>query len=85
MLLLTCPHCGPRPSDEFTHRGEIVPRPEVSTVSPDAWRAYLYERANEAGPVVEEWFHGSGCRRFLVIERDTVTNEIASVRDRADR
>lgn len=80
MLLIHCPHCGPRNGDEFSFRGELVRRP-----SPDAgaksWRAYLYERENVAGWEREQWFHDSGCRRFLQVERDTVTNEIRSVRD----
>lgn len=80
MLLITCPHCGPRNVDEFSFGGEIVPRP-----SPDAdrgaWRDYLYMKDNVAGWQEERWFHGSGCRRYLVAERNTVTNEIRSVRD----
>ncbi len=84
MLLIVCPHCGPRPSDEFAYRGEVVSRPRPGEVEPSAWRAYLYERENVAGETTEEWFHGSGCRRFLVVRRDTITNRIASVRDRSD-
>ena len=85
MLLITCPHCGPRGSDEFTFRGEIALRPSPDTVTPEAWRAYLYSKENAAGDVEEEWFHVAGCRRFLLVERNTSTNRIRSVRDRADR
>ena len=84
MLLILCPHCGPRNSSEFTYQGETSSRPDVSSVSPTEWRTYLYVKDNEAGPVTEEWFHSSGCRRFLVVERDTTTNDITNVRDRAD-
>lgn len=78
MLVIVCPHCGPRTHDEFTHRGEIVPRPGPDA-TPAEWRTYLYERDNRAGPQRERWFHVHGCRRFIDVERDTVTNEITSV------
>ncbi len=83
MLLIVCPHCGPRNSDEFTFRGELVTRPDVAAAAPE-WRAYLYEKANVAGWQEETWFHVAGCRRFLRIERHTVSNEIRQVRDVAD-
>lgn len=80
MLLIPCPHCGPRNSDEFAFKGEAVSRP-APDVSPAAWRAYLYERANVAGWESETWFHTAGCRRFLAVERSTLTNEIRAVSD----
>ncbi len=80
MLLITCPHCGPRNDDEFSFRGEVLRRPDPSA-GPAEWRSYLYERANAAGWQDETWLHVAGCRRFLRVERHTVTNEIRSVRD----
>lgn len=78
MLLINCPHCGPRNSNEFNFQGEIVPRP-----SPDSdeatWRDYLYMRDNASGWQTERWFHVSGCRRFLNVERHTATNEVGVV------
>ena len=79
MLVILCPHCGPRNSDEFAHHGEIVSRPDVATADPAAWRRYLYLRANTAGWVEERWFHAAGCRRFLLVERHTVSNQIRRV------
>lgn len=79
MLLITCPHCGPRNDDEFTFKGEAVPRPPVDDADPEGWRHYLYTRRNVSGWHVERWFHVSGCRRFLEIERNTATNEIRRV------
>ena len=79
MLIIICPNCGPRNSDEFAYKGEVKPRPEVSATAPDEWRRYLYMRDNLAGWVSERWFHGSGCRRHLMVERHTVTNEIRDV------
>jgi heterotetrameric sarcosine oxidase delta subunit len=36
----------------------------------------VYLRANAPGPQTERWFHAYGCRRWLTLSRDTVTNEI---------
>jgi heterotetrameric sarcosine oxidase delta subunit len=80
MLLITCPHCGPRNDAEFTYNGEVVRRPPADT-DPVTWRNYLYTRRNVADWQRERWFHVSGCRRFLTVERHTVTNDIRSVRD----
>ena len=79
MLLIICPNCGPRNSDEFTFQGELRPRPDIATTDSAEWRRFLYMRSNEAGWVVERWFHVSGCRRFLMLERHTVSNEIRDV------
>lgn len=79
MLFITCPNCGPRNSSEFVWHGGASPRPDPSTVTPERWRAYLYGSDNSAGLVTERWVHSSGCRRWLIIERDNVTNEITSV------
>lgn len=85
MLLIVCPHCGPRNSDEFSFHGEMSLRPSPDATTSSEWRQYLYMKDNVAGPETEQWFHGAGCRRFLVVERDTTSNEIRSVRDIADR
>lgn len=80
MLVIVCPHCGPRNSDEFTYLGEPAVRPPVDT-DPATWRRYLYMRSNVAGWQQERWFHVSGCRRFLLVDRNTVTNEIGKITD----
>lgn len=80
MLVIVCPHCGPRNDAEFTFRGEVARRPPPDA-NPATWRRYLYIRENRAGWQTERWFHLSGCRRFLEVERNTVTNEIRLVRD----
>ncbi|MGB7861727.1 MAG: sarcosine oxidase subunit delta [Acidimicrobiia bacterium] len=84
MLLIQCPHCGARNSDEFTFSGEIVPRP-AADCDPATWRNYLYVKTNATGWQRERWFHVSGCRRFLLIERDQDSNEIRRVSDYGDR
>ncbi len=75
MFRIPCPHCGPRNVSEFRHVGEAKTRPEPLTVTPEEWRAYLYEEGNVAGWSAESWYHAVGCRRFLSVERHTATNE----------
>ena len=84
MLIIACPHCGHRNSNEFTFNGEVVTRPGPDP-DPVTWRRYLYMKTNATGWQEERWFHVSGCRRFLMIERNQDTNEIRMVRDYGDR
>jgi heterotetrameric sarcosine oxidase delta subunit len=79
MLVILCPNCGPRNSDEFVYQGELRARPDVGGTDRSEWRRYLYMRSNKAGWVSERWFHLSGCRRFLMLERHTESNEIRDV------
>lgn len=83
MILVPCPYCGPRNSNEFSHSGEQRARPDVSVVEPDEWRSYLYLRRNPAGWTTETWFHRFGCARYFLAERNTVTNEFRAVRPTA--
>ena len=85
MTLLPCPWCGPRNVAEFRHVGEQVERPDPATAGPDAWRAYLYLRSNPAGWTTEHWFHRAGCRRYLTVERHTVTNRVRAARPAGGR
>ena len=79
MLIITCPHCGPRNDNEFVYQGEVNARPGADT-DPGAWRTYLYTKRNVSDWEEERWFHVSGCRRFLNVERHTQTNEIRRIR-----
>lgn len=83
MIELDCPNCGRRNVAEFRYVGERHVRPDPSTADPSTWRAYLYLRDNPAGWTDETWLHRSGCRRYLAVERHTVTNEVRSVREAA--
>jgi heterotetrameric sarcosine oxidase delta subunit len=78
MLLIVCPHCGPRDETEFTYGGEAnVPYPaDPDALTDEEWAQYLFVRANPRGPFAERWCHASGCRRWFDIVRDTVTQEI---------
>jgi heterotetrameric sarcosine oxidase delta subunit len=79
VLQIPCPWCGPRDIAEYTYGGQAgVAYPEdPSTLSPQAWAAWLYVRANPRGPLCERWHHVGGCRRWITIERDTTTQRIA--------
>jgi heterotetrameric sarcosine oxidase delta subunit len=81
MFRIPCPHCGSRNVSEFRHVGERRTRPDPQTATPVEWRAYLYEHDNVAGLSVESWYHTFGCRRFISVERHTVTNEVRPVVD----
>ncbi|MGH3348153.1 MAG: sarcosine oxidase subunit delta [Nocardioides sp.] len=76
MMLVPCPWCGARHAGEFAYLGEVTARPDPATTTPAEWRRYLYVRRNRAGRTAERWYHRMGCRRYFVVERDTVTNEI---------
>ncbi len=72
-LKIPCPNCGLRPYDEFSFGGELRAIDAV-THQGDFERVYL--RENAPGPQVERWYHLFGCRRWLTLTRDTVTNRI---------
>jgi sarcosine oxidase subunit delta len=76
MLLIHCPHCGPRPELEFAYGGQAhVVRPaDPSQTSPDAWAEFLYLRDNRKGVHAERWRHVRGCARFFNALRDTTTD-----------
>ena len=80
MITIPCPWCGPRNSADLRYVGESRPRPDPDNASPAEWRAYLYERRNPAGWTTETWYCRSGCRRYFVVERHSVTNEVRGSR-----
>lgn len=80
MIRIPCPHCGARNSNEFSYLGEIAARPRPDETEPAGWRRYLYEKRNPAGWTTEKWYHVSGCGKYFVAERHTVTNEVRATR-----
>ena len=72
-IKVPCPNCGPRDHTEFTFGGELRPM-DASDPDEDFRRVYL--RENAPGEQEERWFHLFGCRRWLTLRRDTVTNRI---------
>ena len=88
-MRIACPFCGERESGEFTYLGDAKPkRPAMiardTTTDPAAEEAafydYVYLRDNVAGQMSEYWYHGGGCRSWLVVERNTLSHEISAVR-----
>jgi heterotetrameric sarcosine oxidase delta subunit len=72
-IKVPCPNCGPRDHTEFTFGGELRPM-DASDPDEDFRRVYL--RENAPGEQEERWFHLFGCRRWLTLRRDTVTNRM---------
>ena len=79
MMLIPCPFCGPRNEDEFTCWSEVVHRPaDPSSLSDSQWADFVYKHRNPKGRAREQWWHARGCRRWILVERDTLTHDIAS-------
>jgi len=80
-MRIPCPHCGDRGNEEFLYRGTAGLR-RPGTDAPDTeWHDYVYLRDNPFGPHRELWQHVHGCRRWLVVTRDTRTHTISTVVD----
>ena len=81
MLLITCPHCGPREESEFSCGGEAhIARPLAeSSLTDNEFADYLFLRDNPKGIFLERWRHVAGCRRWFNMARDTVTHEIVEI------
>ena len=76
-MRIPCPFCGPRGNEEFTYLGDAsVRRPDPSADDATAFHEYVYLRDNPSGPHRELWYHGAGCRRWLIVTRNTRTHEI---------
>ena len=79
-MRITCPHCGPRDLQEFSYQGDAtLTRPDPASTDQDAWNGYVYDRANPAGEHREFWQHSGGCRKHLVVTRNTLTHAISGV------
>ena len=78
MLLIKCPHCGPRPEIEFSYGGQAhIDRPkDPMSLDDESWAEYLYVRSNPRGVHSERWRHVNGCARFFNARRNTVSDEI---------
>ena len=80
-MRIPCPHCGERGNDEFFYLGAAGLARPATDAPAEAWHDYVYQRDNPAGPHKELWQHVHGCRRWLVVTRDTRTHEVFSVAD----
>ena len=81
MLLIHCPHCGPRDETEFHYGGQAhVAYPEDPyALSDREWAEYLFYRDNDRGAFAERWSHAAGCRKWFNAVRDTVTYEFTAI------
>jgi sarcosine oxidase subunit delta len=76
-MLIPCPHCGARDYKEFRYAGDASkPRPALGNTDVAAWYDYVFLFDNPKGTHREYWQHVLGCRRWLVLERDTATNVV---------
>ena len=83
MLLISCPHCGPRDEHEFAYGHEAhIARPTLeqqNTMTDAEWADYLFMRKNPKGVHFERWVHARGCRQWFNVARHTGTHEIIKV------
>jgi len=86
MLLLPCPHCGLRDHGEFRYGGDASKtRPAHGEADPRIWHDHLFLFTNPKGAHKEYWQHVLGCRQWMVVERDTVSQAITSARPAKDK
>jgi heterotetrameric sarcosine oxidase delta subunit len=79
MMLIHCPHCGPRAQAEFVYERTVDSVVALGAEPGDAMNI-LFARTNPRGPDDEIWRHTYGCRAWMVITRHRVANDIAEVR-----
>ncbi|MCW5716068.1 MAG: sarcosine oxidase subunit delta [Bauldia sp.] len=76
-MRILCPYCGERDAHEFSIRGEApMTRPVVIGVPMAEAVAALHDRRNPPGRTREFWYHGAGCRSWLLVDRDLRTHEV---------
>ena len=78
-IRISCPHCGERTLEEYVY-GEMYDEVPVDPADATAWeidRSFMHN--NREGPVREAWFHLYGCRRWIVVTRDTTSDEVVDV------
>ena len=85
MLIIPCPDCGARDYTEFRYGGDANrARPPHGGGSLQEWHDQVFVFDNPKGPHREYWQHVLGCREWLVVERDTASNTVLSVRRARD-
>lgn len=76
-MRLPCPWCGDRDLNEFGYGGDATLQRPADDAPMKEWVDYVFFRDNPRGSHREYWQHIQGCRAWIVIERDTLTHEIA--------
>ncbi len=80
-MLITCPLCGERDYTEFRYGGDANKvRPAQGVADLNAWHDYVFLFDNLKGAHREYWQHVLGCRQWLVVERNTATNQVTACR-----
>lgn len=79
MLLIACPHCGPRAQIEFVYERTLDSIVDPAA-DPAAAMAVLFSRGNPRGLDEELWRHTFGCRAWLVMVRHRLTHRIEEIR-----
>ena len=79
-MRLNCPLCGERDRREFYYMGADVALTRPAPGDQEAMHRYLHIRENPAGVTRDLWHHEAGCSAWLVVERNTTTHEIFSVK-----
>lgn len=79
MMRIDCPFCGKRDHSEFTYVDVAADYPALNAPR-EEWFEAVFLRDNPMGRSAELWRHSHGCRAHLIVERDTATHEIFSVR-----
>jgi sarcosine oxidase subunit delta len=79
MMLIPCPHCGPRAQSEFIYERTVDSVVPLNAPVDEAM-AKLFTRNNPRGVDDEIWRHTYGCRAWMVLTRHRVTNEISECR-----
>jgi len=86
MLRIICPCCGERDYTEFRYGGDAgKTRPAFGTGDLKTWHDHVFLFENPKGLHREYWQHVLGCRQWLVLERNTATNEVGASRLARDR
>jgi methylglutamate dehydrogenase subunit B len=80
MIIINCPYCGPRDHSDFGYGGDASIEYPALDAPMEKWHDAIYLRENICGMQAETWHHVNGCRMWLVVERDTMTHVIQSVR-----
>lgn len=80
MIRINCPFCGVRDHSEFTYGGDASIIYPALDAAAEAWHDAVFLRQNICGMQSETWHHVHGCRQWLVLERDTMSHRIQSVR-----
>ena len=80
MKLLECPVIGKRPISEFDYLGEVRVPPSDATEA--VWADYVFNRNGAPGVLRERWYHRP-TGHWIIIDRNTLTDEIIDYLDAA--